>query len=195
MSLENFCQVMRHARSVPNTKDLIVSHIDQGRLATNGLSFAGTKQVRESVFRSDLSSGVQIISSDFSRALETAQLVKEVAMIQPEIKIDERLRERFFGEFDGQSPASKFYPQVWAKDLFDPNHTEWGVASVMSIVSKTNALLADLKVKYGRRKQKILLVTHGDVAQIMMAVQQGMGPNMHRSLKPLETAEIRPLMG
>jgi probable phosphoglycerate mutase len=99
------------------------------------------------------------------------------------------LRERFFGELDGQDDDA--YPNVWSRDLIDPNHSEQGVESVSSVLARTTELLESLESSY--RGQHILLVAHGDVLQILQTLFAGVSPAQHRQLPHLQVAEIRRL--
>lgn len=66
------------------------------------------------------------MSSDFSRAVETAEaIVAEVNSFA--VMTDARLRERFFGALELTS--SDNYSKVWAEDLQSSAHTAFGVES------------------------------------------------------------------
>ena len=65
--------------------------------------------------------------------------------------VDTRLRERWFGELDGgpDDPAAEGsvggYPAIWAADEVDAAHEDLGVESVLSVVRRASALVAELE--------------------------------------------------
>jgi broad specificity phosphatase PhoE len=108
---------------------------------------------------------------------------------------DARLRERWFGNWDGQSDVH--YHDVWKDDLTDPHHTNEGVESVWSVVNRATALVCEWEQR-GRDlngRLWVICVAHGDVLQILQtAFCKGMDPAKHRSLEHLETARMRRLV-
>ena len=85
------------------------------------------------------------------------------------VNVDPRLRERFFGEFNGESDDN--YNRVWENDAVSADHTSWDVESVNSVMRRTSHLVLDLESKVLHSndvsKWNCLLVAHGDVLQIM----------------------------
>ncbi|MFP3386557.1 histidine phosphatase family protein, partial [Tritonibacter sp. SIMBA_163] len=66
------------------------------------------------------------VHSDFLRTTQTAARVATAFAL--DMQKEERLRERHFGELDGQ--ADNHYPQVWAFDAKSAEHTQWQVEPV-----------------------------------------------------------------
>ena len=96
--LNNRYFVIRHGNSLANQQGIIVSHPRNG-VSGYGLSETGRLQVIESVGRdSQLDAATIIVSSDFRRARETAGIIHDLLHSESSPCIDQRLRERNFGE-------------------------------------------------------------------------------------------------
>jgi broad specificity phosphatase PhoE len=80
---------------------------------------------------------------------------------------------------------------VWAADAADASRAVDGAEPAAAVLERMAALVARLEEQYAGAA--ILLVSHGDPLQILLAGLSGLGPARHRELPPLETAEIRPL--
>lgn len=188
--LQNQYFIIRHGESMANVAGLIVSSPENG-VNQYGLSEKGAEQVRSSVLSEDrLNCETLIISSDFQRTLETAKIVNECLSSQVPVQAERLLRERFFGELE--LGDSKDYAKVWASDAVNPDHTNWGVESVKAVLDRLHALLLVLDSKYADKN--ILLVSHGDILQILQTAFDDIKPSEHRSILHLNTAEIRQLL-
>jgi hypothetical protein len=95
-----------------------------------------------------------ICSSDFSRARQTAEIVR-AQLGASEVIIAEALRERCFGEWEGSATGN--YARVWAADETDPGHADGGVEPAAAVLDRTTALIVDLERRYSGRD--ILLVS------------------------------------
>ena len=184
--LANRFSVMRHGQSRANERGIIVSRIESDQRGDYGLSELGRQQALAAARRCDLPRETLICSSDFSRARQTAELVRE-HLGAPQVVIAEELRERCFGDWEG-TPAAN-YERVWAAD--EAGAADDGVESVAAVLSRATGLVIDLESKHSGRD--ILLVSHGDTLQILQAGFLRMDPSWHRRLPHLGTAEIRPL--
>jgi broad specificity phosphatase PhoE len=95
--------VMRHGLSLPNLRDQIVSDLENGIKAENGLSEEGHKQVSLGIIKAQAEYGfgkdIIIVSSPFSRARESAELSSGFLGTKEPV-IDDCLRERYFGSFN-----------------------------------------------------------------------------------------------
>lgn len=110
------------------------------------------------------------------------------------LTVEIRLRERFFGDYDGTS--DDHYHDVWKEDLLDPYHTTNGVESVWSVLDRASSVVQDCEACNQSQTQRlwIVLVAHGDVLQILQTgFCNKMNPKDHRSLPHLDTATLRPL--
>jgi len=180
---------MRHGKSKANKQGIILSHPDAGT-TDYGLVEEGRKQAENSVTQAKssdlLDSETVIVSSDFTRARETAEIVREI-LGASEIIFTPKLRERYFGLWEKKH--SKHYQDVWDEDAKDAFHTIHDVESTADVLDRTTALVQDLEKEYSGKK--ILLVSHGDALQILQTAFENVDSSEHRTLRHLETAEIR----
>lgn len=182
--------VLRHGESTANVEGLIVSVPGARALTEVGLTDLGRTQAREAALSDaaqGLGPGTVVLSSDFARALQTAQeFAAELGADAP--RIDQRLRERSFGRHD-EGPASA-YDRVWEIDRARGVH-EHQVEQVDAVASRV------LEVLRGAdeiaRTATVVLVAHGDVLQIALALGAGMDPHDHRDVPHLANAELREL--
>jgi broad specificity phosphatase PhoE len=186
--LANTFSIMRHGQSRANVAGIIVSRIENDRGGDYGLSELGHAQALEAARACGLSRDTIIFSSDFSRARQTAEIVR-AHLDAPEVSLSEALRERFFGDWEGS--AADNYARVWAADETDSEQVGSGVEPVAAVLDRTTALIADLERRYSGGH--ILLVSHGDTLQILQAGFLRLSPTSHRRLPALRTAEIRRL--
>lgn len=189
--MKNVYYVLRHGHSLANEKDIILSHPEDGQLDEFGLSPKGEAEVRLAVeqarSRDLIPKDLVIISSPFSRTRMSAEIVREVIGISDDIIIDERLRERYFGEFERKS--STYYLNVWEKDKLWPEHKTWGVESTLEVLERTVDLIHSLECIFTH--EHILLVAHGDALQILLTWFTNLPHHSHREVEHLQTAEIR----
>ncbi|HEY5653741.1 MAG TPA: histidine phosphatase family protein, partial [Pontiella sp.] len=129
-----------------------------------------------------------VVSSDFKRAAETAIIIQQELRCGP-VEFDDRLRERFFGGWEGQSHEN--YSKAWMQDCYDPDQVGNGAESSASVLQRMLSLVESLEERYSA--MKIILVSHGDPLMILQTAFAGMNSGKHRSLPYFETAELRPL--
>lgn len=211
--LANRYHAMRHGQSRANVAGIIVSAIESDRLGDWGLSDLGREQVRAAARACGLPPDTVICSSDFSRARQTAEIVR-ARLGAPPVVVAAALRERFFGDLEGTGTDN--YARVWAADEAGTADTGaaagadggdvaagggnagagggdagGGVEPAAAVLDRATALVADLERRYSGRD--VLLVSHGDTLQILQAGFARMDPAEHRRLPHLGVAEIRPL--
>ncbi|CAA0837032.1 Phosphoglycerate mutase family protein [Striga hermonthica] len=183
--VKNRYWILRHGKSIPNEKGLIVSSLENGILEEYQLASDGVRQARlagESFLRAyqfvmqhlkeneiDLNN-VRICYSPFSRTKHTAKEVASVLNIPfegPQCKVVQDIRERFFGSsFELQSHDK--YPEIWALDENDPFMQPKGGESVADVVTRLTRALAMMESEF--EKCTILVVSHGDPLQIMQTI-------------------------
>jgi probable phosphoglycerate mutase len=186
--LANRYRVVRHGQSKANEAGVIVSRIESDRSGDWGLSDLGRRQALAAAQGCGLPAGTVICSSDFSRARETAEIVR-AHLGAPEVTLAEALRERCFGDLEGTSASN--YARVWAADDAGASHADGGIEPAAAVLDRATALVADLERRYAGND--ILLVSHGDTLQILQAGFLRLDPARHRIVPHLETAEIREL--
>ncbi len=192
--MKNSYFILRHGQSHANVAGIILSHLEEGKKDEFTLTQKGEDEVRRSAGDAKesglLDQNVMIISSPFSRCKRTAEIAKEILEADKDIIFDDRLRERWFGDFEKTSNAN--YQKVWDDDRNDPDHLIANVESANDVQRRTLACIDDLETKYVG--QSILLVSHGDALQIMQTGLQQQSAAFHREIPHLETAEIRKLV-
>ncbi len=185
---------LRHGHSRANEAGVILSHLEDGKSDEFTLTPKGEDQVRSSIAAAKaaglLNEQAIIVSSPFSRCRRTAEIACELLGIPvASIIFDDRLRERWFGNWE--RTGNDNYQRVWDNDKLDPNHKLEAVESAQEVQDRTAAVVLDYDQKYEDRD--VVFVSHGDALQIQQTWFHGVSPSVHRSLKHLETAELRRL--
>ena len=184
VSFRNSYLLMRHGESDANVSGVIVSDPKIG-CERFGLTDRGSKQIIASVKGFTGEAITQIVCSDFLRTLQTAQLVANTLNLpQPEQEVS--LRERFFGKWEGMS--AEHYENIWQRDEMD-KHSDDGVEQPQEVAQRGLMVLERLEQQY--QGEVILLVSHGDMLQILSTSIAGISPHKHRSLPHHQTGEIK----
>ena len=187
--LRNRYFAMRHGHSLANQQGIIVSLPQNGR-ENYGLSEQGQQQVADSLRLSEeLDSNVIILSSDFKRARETANIACASFNCLAPVTDEPRLRERNFGDLELGSDSC--YGEVWQHDKIDANSEFRGAESANQVMARVTALVIECEARY--QDATLLLVSHGDALQLLQTAFAKLDASVHRSLEHLETAEIRQL--
>ena len=130
----------------------------------------------------------QIYTSDFLRAYQTALLVAHIT--KADVITDIRLRERFFGQFEGTD--SENYHKVWNMDCKQENSQIcYDVEPLHSVAKRMLSFVLDCESYYVNTL--LLIVSHGDPLQILFAKANGLQPHQFRTLPHFANAEIRHL--
>ena len=175
--LKNRYFVMRHGQSKANMQQIIISHPLNGTHEDYSLTDLGREQAHTSVKNSPLTEATIIYSSDFSRAKETAEIVR-AALGAGKVNTTELLRERTFGDYEKTDHTN--YQKVWDDDKLDADHHKNDVESVSSVLERATGLIIDLENRY--EDKDILLVSHGDTLQILQTGFQKIDPTQHQQL-------------
>lgn len=184
--LRNRYFLMRHGQSKANAAKIIVSSLASDCRGDYGLTALGRTQALKSARDSGLAGGTVIFTSPFARARETAEIVRE-HLKAPQITVADALGERYFGDFNEASTAN--YETVWSADAAGRHEDD--VEQVTAVLDRVTAFVAGLDGHHDGRD--ILLVSHGDILQILQAGFTKLDPRGHRGIEHLETAEIRPV--
>jgi len=187
--LNNRFYLMRHGESVANKKGLIVSQPENG-VSDYGLTHNGVMQVTEVAVNSRLNRDVLIVSSDFKRAYETAEIMHSVLAVKQTIITHEGLRERGFGQLELQD--THCYQQVWDNDIsesLEVNNHKQGIEPLQSVLDRSLAAVRALDAT--TKNKKFLLVSHGDVLQILATHFRQQDIRQHRQMRALKNADIR----
>lgn len=187
MQYSNRYYLMRHGQSLANVEGKIVSHPNRG-CQQYGLTEEGRQQVFASLATYSGPRFQQVLCSDFLRTKETALLVTEYLALPPPT-LEPLLRERFFGQWEGLSDDN--YLTVWQQDAAPPHVPDKGVETTEQVLGRALAVIESLESLY--QNQTILLVSHGDLLQILRTAWSGVKDHEHRKLAHHKTAEILPL--
>jgi len=184
---------LRHGQSEANVAGIVVGDPARG-VPRFGLTAAGREAAREAVAAARatglLGPETRVVSSDFARARETAEIASAVLGAAPPT-LEPRLRERGFGEHEGRPHTA--YAPVWARDAEDPDHTDGGVESARAVQARGLAVVRELDA--AGDGAVYLLVSHGDTLQLLLAAFAGRGPEAHRDVAHWAPAEVRALGG
>ncbi|MDQ7731818.1 histidine phosphatase family protein [Halomonas sp. SpR1] len=175
--------LMRHGHSQANQQGIIVSSPERG-IENFGLSEVGEQQLAQLVAEWQWPAPTRVVHSDFLRTTQTAARVATRFSLLP--SVDTRLRERYFGELEGQSDAR--YPSIWALDAEDAEHTEHQVEALSAVAHRMQAVIADLEQQ--EDDETILLVSHGDPLQILLTALANKPLTQHREQTALLPASI-----
>jgi probable phosphoglycerate mutase len=101
--------------------------------------------------------------------------------------LDARLRERFFGEWDGA--CYLHYSDTWKKDAVDPDQEMGGAESANAVRRRMVAVVHDLEAEFTGRD--IVLVSHGDPLRMLQTAFDGVETALNRTIPYFETADWR----
>ena len=180
----------RHGESEANVAGIVLSDPADG-FPRWGLTRAGRAQIEAAIRAAGELLGpspgeIVIVSSDFKRTRETAELSARLLGAQAP-RLDPALRERFFGAHEGL--GNERYASVWARDRTDPTHSEQGVESAQATAARTASLIERLEREGSDRTY--LLVSHGDALQLLQTAFLAESPATHRDRPHWPPAEVR----
>lgn len=188
LMFQNTYLIMRHGQSEANAQGVIVSDPAIG-CADYGLTELGREQAKAAAQCYRGFGVTKVFCSDFLRTRETADLAADtLGVSRPELELG--LRERYFGIWDGQS--HDHYQAVWEEDVTEERSIDERVESTASVLHRGIEVLKRLERTY--QNEVILLVSHGDMLQILRTAFVGISHTRHRSLPHHETGEIRSLV-
>lgn len=132
---------------------------------------------------------VLVLTSDFKRAQETANIVHKELGLSGSVTVEVGLRERFFGKWELQSTAE--YMAVWENDSTDPANPKHEGETVYMVHDRTVQVISTLEKDFSGKV--FVLVSHGDTASILSTHFMGLTPKDHRQLPYLGNCCIRNL--
>ncbi|KAK7258294.1 hypothetical protein RIF29_23867 [Crotalaria pallida] len=199
--------VVRHGKSVPNERGLIVSSMENGTLPEFELAPDGVNQAQLAahLFRKEVEANaiplanVRICYSPFSRTIHTAQVVATLLHLPfhaPHCKMMEDLRERYFGPSFELLSHDK-YSEIWDMDEKDPFVGPEGGESVHDVASRLARAMAFMESEF--EGCAILIVSHGDTLQILQTILDA--TNQHKETTNddltspmLEAVQVAPVL-
>lgn len=119
---------------------------------------------------------VRVYASDLGRARETADIVAQALGLTP-VTLDERLRERGFGCFEGLTRAEceAHHPEAWARYLADRRSTPPDAEPQAQVVARMTAALTDIAVATPA-DGAVLVVSHGGAIRSFVHAVTGLTP-------------------
>ncbi len=187
--LKNRYLLMRHGKSTANVLRTIASN-PANALIGSGLSSQGRSEVTalaKAIAATIQRESTVVYSSDLRRASESAVLLADILQVPHFLTVGALLRERNFGYLEGLS--TDFYGLVWAMDERGASFP--GVESPPAVLARMKDALAKIEANHSGRT--VIIVSHGDPLQILLADNILGSPLRHRELSPLHTAELRTL--
>lgn len=166
---------------------IIVSNPEVG-VNDYGLTQEGNNQVLKAIAHyNQLQSVTCIYTSDFLRAYETAMIIaRHMDIIN--VKFDIRLRERYFGQFEGTD--SENYQRIWDMDCHNANDPVcYNVEPIHTVAKRMISFLLDCETNH--INDTILIVSHGDPLQILYTVSIGLLINKFKTASHFNNAELR----
>jgi len=168
--------VMRHGVSKANLDGRISCHVED----VDHLTEDGKKQIIDSIQELKNKEINFIISSDFIRTQETAEIVKrELKISDDNFVLEKRIREFNVGTFEGKT-WNEYYGSREEKDWY--SHTPQSGESCKGVKFRMIDFLYDIEKKYQNRN--ILIVTHEGPIRMLVAGVNGW--NDYETAKKLE---------
>lgn len=148
--------VLRHGQTDYNIQGKFQGRVNTS-LNENGIKQAENAKEKLKKVEFDL-----IFCSPLNRAIQTANIVKEKQLI-----IDSRIIERSFGKLEGKYSVADYESHI----------SEYNIEPMQEIFKRVYAFVDEIKEKY-REKDRILIVTHECVAQVIQCYFEGVPENM-----------------
>lgn len=112
-----------------------------------------------------------IISSPLKRARKTAEIIASGRNIP--LIIDDEIRERCFGKFEGKTPKEFDFDEIWNYKL---NKQYEDAESTGELFERIEKFLEKIKQEY--KDKTVLVVTHGGVTVPIRATLEGIPEGM-----------------
>lgn len=137
-----------------------------------------------------------VVSSDFTRTRETAEIVHANLNVKTPLRHDVRLRERDMGDLDLKVMSSNNQPSiydVWEDDEKDVSCANYNVESVESVAVRMSAAVKAVNQEF--QDKVIVLVSHQDPLHILYSLFIGLPLAMHRKKQtpPIGNCDVREL--
>lgn len=178
--------LIRHGETAWNAERRLQGHTDIA------LSDHGHRQAR-ALADALAAEGIDLlVSSDLQRARETAQAVADKLGI--EVAVDERLRERCYGAFEGMlySQVARTYPAEWeawqARDIDAlPPEGERRAETFRQFYERAHGAILDWASRHAGKR--IAVVSHGGVLECAYRAAHNMALESPRTF-PIKNASI-----
>jgi broad specificity phosphatase PhoE len=160
----------RHGETAWNAR-----HIFQGRTDLP-LNENGKAQARAMAQQLTSLTIDKLISSDLQRASQTAEIIAASHPVHTEIKLDERLREISFGQWEGldENRINEVLPGEMNNWRCNPDFVPSGGESASQAMERVKTLLAELREDM--EGKTIVLVGHGGILQALICRAMNIKP-------------------
>lgn len=122
----------------------------------------------------------RVVSSDLSRALDTGKQIAEAANIS--ISVDDRLRERSFGEWEGEDfpTIAERFPKMADEQGVSRNHVRPpGGESFADVYARLQEFTEELI----SRNENTVIATHGGTCSVLLSILLGGGLELSNSFR------------
>lgn len=158
--------------------------------------FKAGEKLREKI--GSVSGGqIVVVSSDFKRTRETAEIVHSTLNAATKLRFDPGLRERDMGDLDLKVMNEAMSPSIydtWKDDETDISSAKYNVESVVSIATRMSSVVKSINQEF--EGKIIVLVSHQDPLHILYSLFIGLPLSMHRNKQdpPIGNCDIRELV-
>lgn len=165
--------IVRHGETLWNRE-----HRVQGQ-RNSELSPTGERQARATAQRLRDEACVRLMTSDLGRTMQTAEPIAAATGLA--IEINERLRERCFGVFEGLTPDDirAQYPDAFARwQAREPGYAMNGGESLHAVRVRVGECLESIA---SGTSGKVIIVTHGGVLDAIYRIAASLAPDAPRT--------------
>lgn len=166
--------LVRHGQTDWNVKDLLQGQTDVE------LNETGKIQAKETAEKLKNIKIDEIYVSPLKRTINTAEEINKNRNL--ELKIEPRLIERGFGEYEGKSKVE--FKKYWN---YETNESDSNVEPIKKLFNRVYCLLKELENIYKNKDIVIALVTHNGTNLAITSILNGLKDNIFEyNLKPCE---------
>ena len=138
----------------------------------------------------DLNNRLLILSSDFLRTKQTAEIIHSHLKPKEPIRYELLLRERWFGSLD----MTKIRPDAPVRQLdkTDPSSKKYKHETIMEVILRMSRLVQQLDQE--KKGCIYILVSHGDPLQLLHTVFLGLNPEKFEDHPYIGNGDVRELI-
>ena len=138
---------------------------------------------------------IVIISSDFKRTCETAEIIHATLNVETPLRFDKGLRERYVGDMDLMVVNDNMDPSVfnlWKEDEENVLHANHNAECVAAIASRMSSVVKAANKEF--KGKVVIFVSHQDPLHILDSLFIGLPLSKHRRhVPPIGNCDIREL--
>ena len=126
-----------------------------------------------------------VISSDFMRTRQTAEIIRSSLGAKTPLRFDEGLRERYAGIMDLMAVNNEMNPsiyQLWKDDEEDVSSAEHGVECVAAVAARMSSVVRAANKEFSGKV--VILVSHQDPLHILDSLFIGLPLAQHKKHDP-----------